>query len=313
MRHLDLFSGIGGFALAAEMVWPEAEHIFCDIEPFSQAVLRKHWPDAKIYGDIRTLHGNENGAIDLLTGGFPCQPFSSAGKRKGTEDDRHLWPEMLRVIREATPRWIIGENVSGLLTWDGGMVLDSVLSDLEGSGYDAWPLVIPAAAVDAPHRRDRVWIIAHSTRRRLEGRDVSIRLRRSLETATDTNGIREDVSDTQLIGRQARELKASGRPASERRTTPDQPRRRGSALAHSDSIDVEGSDAEATQGRQGPRRSARLRGGTGGGPAKWPAEPSVGRVAHGVPSRVDRIKALGNAIVPQVAAQIMRAIKEADV
>lgn len=164
MRHLDLFSGIGGFSVASESVWGEVEHIFCDIEPFSQAILRKHWPNSKIYGDIKELKGKEVGPVDLLTGGFPCQPFSSAGKRRGKEDDRHLWPEMLRVIRETAPRWIVGENVSGLLTWNGGLVLDEVFSDLEAEGYEVWAFVIPACAVGAPHRRDRVWIVAHSDR-----------------------------------------------------------------------------------------------------------------------------------------------------
>ena len=166
MRHLNLFAGIGGASLAAEMVWDEdIEHIFCEIDPFCQTILKKHWPNATIYGDIKKLNGGVLRPIDLLTGGFPCQPFSAAGKRRGTEDDRHLWPEMLRVIRESSPSWVIGENVSGLLTWSGGMVLNEVCADLEAEGYEVWPFLIPSCQhLNAPHKRDRVWIIAHSTR-----------------------------------------------------------------------------------------------------------------------------------------------------
>jgi len=193
MKHLDLFSGIGGFALATEMVWDNVEHIFCDNEPFAQAVLKKHWPNSTIYGDIRTLTADahwsgsgtsergidENGTeknegwekqpltqsrrqdFDLLTGGFPCQPFSQAGARRGTEDSRHLWPEMLRVIREFSPLWVIAENVRGLLTQGGGVVFERVCTDLEAAGYEVQPIIIPAVAVGAPHRRDRVWFVAH--------------------------------------------------------------------------------------------------------------------------------------------------------
>ena len=160
MRHLDLFSGIGGFALAASRVFPSHQVVsFCDIEPFAQKVLKKHWPDVPCHDDIKTMKGSDYANIDLLTGGFPCQPFSQAGQRRGTEDDRHLWPEMLRVIREAKPRWIVGENVRGLTNWNGGVVFDEVLSDLENIGYSVQSFLIPACAVDAQHRRDRVWIV----------------------------------------------------------------------------------------------------------------------------------------------------------
>lgn len=176
MTHLDLFSGIGGFSLAADRVWPGIEHVFCEIDPFCQAILKKHWPNSYIYEDIRTLT-NTNGAglqatgakqqtagltrVDLLTGGFPCQPFSAAGKRKGTNDDRHLWPEMRRVIQEFSPRYVVAENVRGLLNIEGGVVFETVCTDLEALGYEVQPFVVPACAVNAPHRRDRVWIVAH--------------------------------------------------------------------------------------------------------------------------------------------------------
>jgi len=162
MTHGSLFSGIGGFDLAAE--WMGWENIFhCEWNEFGQKILKHYWPKAKSYGDITktdfTIH---RGQIDILTGGFPCQPYSLAGKRKGKEDDRHLWPEMLRAITEIQPRWIVGENVFGLVNWDGGVVFHEVQTDLEAAGYEVWPYVLPACAVNAPHRRDRVWFVAYS-------------------------------------------------------------------------------------------------------------------------------------------------------
>lgn len=255
LKHLDLFSGIGGFALAARMVGGIETVAFCECEPYAQAVLRKHWPDVPICNDIHQLKGNDYGPIDIITGGFPCQPYSVAGKRKGNNDDRALWPEMFRVIREARPRWVLGENVTGIIS----LALDGVLTDLENEGYTCQAFIIPACAVNAKHRRDRVWIVGHSTDNRMEG------MWPGGEQVTSGN---------------ARE-KVSMRPS-------------------------ENSD---------------WAGGTVGQP--WPVtefEKSKGReierdfhgVAYGVSNRVDRIKALGNAIVPQVAAEILRAILIAD-
>jgi len=155
--HLDLFSGIGGFALAAK--WNGFRTVgFCDNEPYAQAVLKKHWPDVPCHKDIKELRGEPHAGVTLLTGGFPCQPFSCAGKQRGKKDDRYLWPEMLRVIREAQPRWIIGENVAGIVN----MALDQVHTDLEAEGYEVESIIIPACGVDAPHRRNRVWIVANA-------------------------------------------------------------------------------------------------------------------------------------------------------
>lgn len=152
--HLDLFSGIGGFAIAASSAGFQTIG-FSEIEPHSCAVLKQHWPEIKNYGDIRNIR---NVPADLVTGGFPCQPFSVAGKRGGTSDDRALWPEMRRVIAESKPTYVLGENVAGIVS----MELDSVLDDLEHLGYAAWPIIVPACAVDARHRRDRVWILGYS-------------------------------------------------------------------------------------------------------------------------------------------------------
>jgi DNA (cytosine-5)-methyltransferase 1 len=160
MRHGSLFSGIGGFDLASE--WMGWENVFhCEWNPFGQKVLNHYWPKAITYHDITktdfTIH---RGAIDIITGGFPCQPYSSAGKRLGKEDERHLWPQMLRAIREIQPTWVVGENVRGLTNWNGGLVFDEVQSELEAQGYEVTPFLLPACAVNAPHRRDRIWFVA---------------------------------------------------------------------------------------------------------------------------------------------------------
>ena len=173
MRVLDLFSGIGGFSVGLHEAGMETVG-FCEMDSFCQKVLKKHWPNVPIHSDIKELNGHEyRGTVELVCGGFPCQPFSVAGKQGGSEDDRALWPEMLRVIREVQPTWVIGENVSGIIN----MELDSVLSDLEAEGYATQTFVLPACAVDAKHRRDRVWIIGYtnsdqqSSQRKISGRE----------------------------------------------------------------------------------------------------------------------------------------------
>ena len=163
--HGSLFSGIGGFDLAAEWAgWQNAFH--CEWNEFGQKILKHYWPKAISYGDITktdfTIH---RGTIDVLTGGFPCQPYSLAGKRKGKEDERHLWPEMLRAIREISPTYIVGENVYGLVNWNGGLVFHEVQTDLENEGYEILPVILPACAVGAPHRRERIWFVAYSNKR----------------------------------------------------------------------------------------------------------------------------------------------------
>lgn len=162
MKHIGLFEGIGGFSLAARwMGWNTIA--WCEINPFGQKVLKHHFPNATGHSDIKetdfTIYRRK---CDILTGGFPCQPYSMAGKRLGTEDDRHLWPEMLRAIREIQPGYVVGENVSGLTNWNGGLVFDQVQADLENEGYEVLPFLLPACAVNAPHRRDRIWFVAYS-------------------------------------------------------------------------------------------------------------------------------------------------------
>ena len=162
MTHGSLFSGIGGFDLAAEwMGWHNLFH--CEWNSFGQRVLNHYWPEAELFTDITesnfTTYANR---IDVLSGGFPCQPYSLAGKRLGKEDERHLWPEMLRAVREIKPRYIVGENVFGLVNWNGGLVFNEVQADLEAEGYEVQPYILPACGVNAPHRRDRVWFVAYA-------------------------------------------------------------------------------------------------------------------------------------------------------
>jgi len=153
---------VGGFDLAAE--WMGWENVFhCEWNEFGQRVLKYYWPNAISYGDVTktdfTIH---RGQIDIITGGFPCQPYSLAGKRKGKEDERHLWPEMLRAIREIQPSWVVGENVPGIVNWSGGLVFHEVQTDLEVEGYEVFPVILPAISVNAPHERSRTWFIANS-------------------------------------------------------------------------------------------------------------------------------------------------------
>jgi DNA (cytosine-5)-methyltransferase 1 len=171
MTHLGLFEGIGGFSLAAKwMGWETLA--WCEWNEFGQKVLRYHFPEAEGFGDItKTDFKKYANKIDILTGGFPCQPYSMAGKRLGKEDDRHLWPEMLRVIREVQPTWVVGENVFGLVNWSGGLVFHEVQADLEAEGYEVQPYVLPAVSVNAPHRRDRVWFVANSNKKRFYSRN----------------------------------------------------------------------------------------------------------------------------------------------
>jgi DNA (cytosine-5)-methyltransferase 1 len=162
MTHGSLFSGIGGFDLAAE--WMGWENVFhCEWNKFGHKVLKYYWPNAISYENICTTDFTvHRGKVDIITGGFPCQPYSLAGKRLGKDDERHLWPEMLRTIREVQPRWVVGENVFGLVNWSGGLVFHEVQADLEAQGYEVQPYILPAVSVNAPHRRDRVWFVAHS-------------------------------------------------------------------------------------------------------------------------------------------------------
>ena len=161
MTHGSLFSGIGGFELAARwMGWDNVFHV--ERNPFCRKVIAHHFPESQSFDDVKAFDATPfRGRIRVLSGGFPCQPFSAAGKRAGTSDDRYLWPEMFRIIREARPTYVVAENVRGLISWNEGLVLDTVCADLESEGYEVFPVVLPAASINAPHRRDRIWIVAY--------------------------------------------------------------------------------------------------------------------------------------------------------
>jgi len=290
VQVLDLFSGIGGFSLGLKRAGMETIG-FCEIDPFCRKVLAKHWPDVTIHTDIRSLDGKDyKGRAEIICGGFPCQPFSQAGKRRGTEDDRHLWPEMLRVISEVRPTWVIGENVIGIVK----MELDSILSDLEGEGYQTRAFIIPACGIDAPHKRDRVWIIAHANS--------------------------EGESDGPVNeGPRPRQLELMADPNSGFSSVTQQAVQAGRATIISSSNDVADSESERVQrlwtsGEQKPHtyggQKLSLCGSERPRPAYWEAEPGMGRVVDGIPNRVDRIKGLGNAVVPMVVEVIGNAIME---
>lgn len=328
MKVLDLFSGIGGFSLGLEACGMETV-AFCEADENARKVLRKNWPSVPIFPDVKQLSKevlDDAGLKDirLICGGYPCQPFSVAGKRGGSEDDRHLWPEMFRIIKEVRPDWVIGENVVGHVS----MGIDEVLTDLESEGYTATPFIIPACAVDAPHRRDRVWIIAHADsdseskhsfneeqgRRQLVGHATRERFTEGGEPVertgsqdftneSDTNTWREfSGSSTPLAYTYARlrygavnEIQArrdSAYFSCENVANPESERvQRGRADRQQESL------AHAQQ-------KISLRSSAGGRGHHWPAEPSIRRVAHGVPNRSHRLKQLGNAVVPQLVAAI---------
>jgi len=285
MKVLDLFSGIGGFSLGLE--WAGMETIaMCEKDKFCRQVLAKHWPDITIHEDIRKLDGREyKNAIDVVCGGFPCQPFSVAGKQLGKEDDRHLWPEMLRVIKESAPAWVIGENVSGFVS----MALDDVCLDLEAEGYEVQSFVIPACAVEAHHKRDRCWIVAHANELRLEehGHREPENARQGSESLADTHP--------------SRKLQSQGSEQEVRRWSGDS--REDVADSESERIQRLWSGREQKPYAYGPALVP-LCEGEGLGSSYWEAEPDVDRVVDGVPNRVDRIKSLGNAVVPQLVQRI---------
>lgn len=301
MRHASLFSGIGGFDLAAK--WMGWENVFnCEIDPFCRKVLKYHFSNTIQYGDItKTDFTKYRGKVDILTGGFPCQPFSVAGSRKGKHDDRYLWPEMLRVIREIRPAWIIGENVAGITSmvqpgsetevesqaslfeedntqtiYEQEFVIETICSDLEREGYSVQPVVIPACAVGAPHRRDRIWFIANRSNARVEG----VR-----ESEIDTNGYEfTTYSDNQRLQR----------------------------------IPKDGVLRKGEKKQQDGQLIGIFR-------TYWQDFPTVAPVYNGddgISGRLDSItfskwrsesiKAGGNAIVPQVAYEIFKAIEEVE-
>ena len=281
MRHGSLFSGIGGFDLAAE--WMGWENVFhCEKAEFPRKVLKQNFPNSISYADIKntdfTIH---SGDIEIITGGFPCQPFSIAGKRKGNQDDRYLWSEMLRAIREIKPEYVVGENVRGLINWNGGMVFDQVQTDLEAQGYEVLPFILPACGVNAWHRRDRIWFIAHSNN--------SNEIRRSKKNDRSKKEEQLPKRNKVQFFSESIDLRADSNNRSkrtERSCEKSIPELKGLQRSEDGGIyaDITGRSAVST--------------------------PVLCRSYNGIPNGVDRVKAYGNAIVPQVAYQIFKAIEQ---
>jgi len=412
LKILDLFSGLGGFSLGLERTGRYKTVAFCEIDKYCTLLLQKHWKGIKVYNDVKkiTKEGFEADGIespDIITGGFPCQPFSVAGKQKGTSDDRHLWPEMFRIIKAFKPRFVIGENVPGIVNIQEGVVFETVCTDLESQGYEVQPFNIPAAAVGAPHQRKRIWIIAtladsvsNDERREISRSDeekgrvqeehrskdsASGIFSRTSEIRKSNNGyeamensgrtlqqgssIREKNedevgkenanqhqrsssssesnvadTDTRLSDGQKKELQSRGQASISSREGEDvanaksissdgreigqhseesrEKRKIGievggvssdrQKLANTDSERLEGlgqSRSQFNETSSSTSSSEERQGQVGQG--WWEFEPNVGRVAHGVPGRVHRLKALGNSIVPQIAEEIGRAIIKA--
>ena len=332
LRMLDLFSGIGGFSYAGEKLVGGYETVaFCEYDKHCQKVLRKHWPDTEIIDDVRELANDADrfrGLVDIVVGGYPCQPFSLAGVRRGDKDDRHLWPEMLRIIQAVRPTWVIGENVAGHIS----MGLDEVLSDLEAEGYQARCFVIPAVAADARHRRDRCWIVGYSELNGSSAAEVRGEPQEDGGRSSKGQGVAEQSAragrprDGQEVARGARaetvgnaeDVRRDIRQDTEREGSKDQQDKSQSGVrgkSVGSDKDVSNADSQRLQG-VGQKRDNEGSAGLCGGEARWEKsfwepEPAVGRVANGIPGRVHRLRQLGNSIVPQVAARILWAIKEA--
>jgi DNA (cytosine-5)-methyltransferase 1 len=299
MRHGSLFSGIGGFDLASEwMGWDNVFH--CEWNEFGQKVLNYYWPKAISYHDItKTDFSIHRGGIDIITGGFPCQPYSMAGKRKGKEDERHLWPEMLRAIQEIQPTWVVGENVLGLINWDGGLVFHEVQADLEAQGYEVQPYVLPAASVNAPHRRDRVWFVAYS------------------KSCADSRKSRRISNETE---EENREWIESGTSSEQQVQLPTE-----SSSIFRNAANCNGKRLERGKNNRGincigEKRNKQFNGCIS---STWENFPTVAPICNGddgISDRLDSItfpkwrnesiKSGGNAIVPQVVYQIFQAIEQ---
>lgn len=339
LTKLSLFSGIGGDDLASE--WAGVRTVcFVEKDKFCQKVLKKHWPGVPIIEDVKDVtrakimayaqgkrsrwggNGRTRGQIadrfeqgskttydisrnirkspvDIVAGGFPCQPFSVAGKRRGKEDDRYLWPEMLRIVRELKSTWVVGENVAGIIN----LGLDTVLSDLEGSGYEVQTFVIPACGVNAPHRRYRVFIVAHASHR--NGHSGTERVGR--QTGADIGGCgeRTDVAHPEQSG--LRNKPTEGQRGDGRESSCPETQSCSQDVAHSDTKRLEGFGRLRECGGQWLtwQGSEPLEG-------IWKSEPPVGRVASRISARVDRLRALGNAVVPQQITPIYQAIVEVE-
>ena len=349
IRLLDLFSGIGGFSYAAEKLVGGYETVaFCEQDEFCQQVLRKHWKDVPIYDDVRTIDATGLGNIDIVAGGFPCQAVSQAGLQKATEDDRWLWDEMLRIIQDCKPRWVIGENVVGLININQGILFEQVQTDLEKEGYSVQSVVIPAASKNAPHRRDRVWIIANTnnTRNRTSRTNIDKEQQtieqewkeqslfepsRHNEVMADTENRRGEQTEWQgwessrrgsqdIDGSETEreEAIATDVPNTKRRIGETQLQWQQRILRKQNSKRQTTRFSNGNLSDRGSGSTERRRGYMANGISEalsghFSEEPAdIPRVATNQKDRTKKLKALGNSIVPQVAAELFYAIRIAE-
>ena len=315
MRHGSLFSGIGGFDIAAQ--WVGWNNIFqVEKDDWCRRVLAKNFPKTERFADIKNFTGHEyTNRIDVISGGFPCQPFSVAGQRKGKDDDRYLWEEMLRVITTIKPTYVVGENVTGII----GMALDTVLSDLEAQDYTTETFIIPACSKNAWHRRDRVWIIAYANgvrrkdeqkengqlihnRNRIDKTEKQVREQQQCRTGKSSSIFTNTDTFGELQSGKEFKTEQYNTNGGEGRIIPNywEAERCNCISADTDDTRCEEQRQSITDGTElfAPKCSS-----------WWEAEPGMGRVVDGFPGRVDRLKGLGNAIVPQIAYEIFKAIE----
>lgn len=308
-KHASFFSGIGGFDLAAR--WMGWKNVFqVEKDKWCLSKLQKNFPNTVRYQDIKDFSGyGYTNSIDIISGGFPCQPFSVAGKQRSKDDDRYLWPQMLRCIDEIRPTWFVGENVPGII----GLALDTVLSDLEDKGYQTETFIIPACAKNAWHRRDRVWIVAHSNdkgnnrtpKQTCQPHEkMGLQERIQMEFALQPGCVPANAQHNGFVAAKVStgngpdvQNPAQGAKSTEQPQGMDKP----GHVANTNNAGCQKQRFTVADGAKlfAPKCSS-----------WWQAEPRVGRVADGVPNRVDRIKGLGNAIVPIIAYQIFCAIQQ---
>ena len=288
LRHFDVCSGIGGFSLGFRWAALSEPVAFCEIDPYCQKVLAKNFPNIPIFNDVKELVNDRPESTrtipdhDILTSGYPCQPFSVAGQRRGEEDERNIWRFVFEIVKRKHPTWCVFENVYGHIA----MGLDQVLHDMESEGYSTQTFVVPACSLNAPHKRDRLWIVCNLADTESEGlqgldkRSPTISSERDEITDIGTKGSRDkNVANTKCMGRESR-------------TSVREELAREESHGKFNNRSTDGSAQERAR-------------------SWWDVEPNVGRVAYGIPSRVDRLRGLGNAIVPQIAMQIGLSIKEA--
>jgi len=307
LQHLDLFSGIGGFSLGLEEIGLVETVAFCDFDKYCQQILKKHWPSVPIFSDIKELtyeklKANGINNIDIITGGYPCQPFSVAGNKKGEQDPRHLWPEYFRLVQECRPTWVIGENVGGHIK----LGLDTVLKDLESEGYSARTFSISASSIGANHKRERVWIVANSNDRLSKQSNEEVRTGRN--TFDNGNSDMANSSSERLERhRREHELREDSEEGEVSRSSEDvanseRIRQQGPGKPIGSSNTETNSNGKTSWFNHGSEREE----------GWWDVEPNVGRVAHGIPNRVDRLKSLGNSLIPHIPYYIGQSIIQSE-